>query len=147
MVPYCLSLFHSLNSLIAPPKILKDSCLSKLSALTTSVTVNKSKIHRMTVTNIFQNNVMFMNNPEQRRRQKSSNKLFISNYSPTSCLTSDTGLFSKLITAVFKNYNKWWQQNNLRTNYTTLNPTWLNMMTWIYPLSFPFVAEILTSED
>lgn len=102
-----LPLSHYLNSLIAPPKILKESCLAYLSALTRSATVNKSKTHPMRVFNNFQNNVMFMDNSGQR---KSSNKLFTLNYSPKSHFHQwlNKGFFSKPITVVFKNYNKLW---------------------------------------
>lgn len=54
--PLCLSgqLFVTLwcPNLIVPPMILKESCLQHFSALTKSVTVNKSKTDAVTVSNI-----------------------------------------------------------------------------------------------
>lgn len=50
-----LSLFHYLNRLIYSPKILKENCIAHFSALTRSVTVNKSTSHPMVVINNIQN--------------------------------------------------------------------------------------------
>lgn len=65
-----LPLSHYLNNLIALSKILEETCHGHLAALTRSVTVNKSKICPTTVISNFQNNVMFMDNSEQRKMTK-----------------------------------------------------------------------------